>query len=176
MRLVFALEPLAEVWPAVIALGEMHWNETEKYRHGQPFKPDRERYIYYEREGMFFMFTARDAVNGMLVGNFGVYITESMHTQERIAVEDAMFLHPDYRRGTNAIRFIRHVRDECFKRGVVEIIFTAKNPRVGRLLRFLTFVPAGEQYSLARGADSAYLDPAVNRSADVPVPQSGPAT
>lgn len=146
MSLTFQLEKIRDCYYEVEALGLMHWHETEQYRHNQPYKPDRSRFVYYEDEGMFVIYTARD--NGELVGHLGMYIAESMHTQQLIATEDTLFLRYDYRKGRNAMRLINFMVDDMRRRGVVEIMVTAKNPRVGRLLEHLDFRPVASQYSL----------------------------
>lgn len=160
--IVFSAEPLANIWHELIKLHALHWEETESYRHGQPFAPRLERYQQYERTGMFVMYTAR--LDRKLIGNLGIYFSLSMHTQLPLAVEDTLFLLPAYRKGTNAVRFMRYVEAECWKRGVSEITVTAKNDKVGRLMKHLGYRPNSVVYSKAsnQGADSATLPLAVN--------------
>lgn len=145
--LTFQIEKVRAVFPMVATMGLAHWHETETYRHNQPYKPDLERYAYYEDEGMYVMYTARDE-NNLVVGNLGMYVSESMHSQQLIATEDTLFLVPQYRKGRNAMRLIKFMVDDMRSRGVVEILVTAKNVRVGRLLEHLDFKPVASQYSL----------------------------
>lgn len=144
---MFQIERVADVWSELLELHRLHWHETETYRHGQPFAPSMERYKEFEDCGWFLLFTARQGHR--LVGNCGMYLCPSMHSQQLIATEDTLFLHPDFRRGRTAIEFIGYVRDECFRRGAVEVTVTAKGDKVGRLLRYLAFQPTAVQYSLA---------------------------
>ena len=170
--LAFASESGADVWPELTELHQRHWLETEAARHGQPFAPRLDRYHEYERIGWYVLFTARDGEK--LVGNLGVYFAPSMHTQELIATEDTLFLLPEYRRGHNAIDFIKFVEVECWKRGVVEISITAKNDKVGKLLMHLDFQPTSVQYSKQkRGADSAVSLAAVTENVNV-LPNASP--
>lgn len=167
MSLTFGIEPLAKCWNECMALAVMHWQETEEYRHGQVFCPSFERYQEYDKLGMLVVYTARDGQR--LAGHCGMYFCYSMHTQQLIATEDALFMHPDYRRGRNAIRFIQFIEADCRARGVVEIGITAKTSNtVGKLLQYLDFVPVSVQYSksLAR-ADSASVQHAVEGQSDV---------
>lgn len=151
--MIFALEPLEACWDELILLYAAHWKETEGYRHGQPFDPRFERYNEYNRLGWFLMFTARD--EGKLVGNAGIYMVPSMHTQQMIATEDTWFLLPEYRKGRNAWRFYNFIEAECWSRGAVEITFTAKpTTRVGPMLERLNFKATSVQYTKQR-ADSA---------------------
>lgn len=135
--IAFAVEPLAKCWDEMVALAAHHWQETEGYRHGQPFAPSFERYDEYDRAGWYFEATMRD--QGRLVGYCGIYVVPSMHSQQMIATEDALFILPDYRRGRNALRFIQFLEMECRQRGVVEVNITSKNEAVKRLLEHLDF-------------------------------------
>ncbi len=146
MSLIFAIESLADCWNELVIIHEAHWKETESYRHGQPFAPSFERYEQYNKSGWFLMFTARDGEK--LVGNAGMYITPSMHTQQIIATEDTWFLLPEYRKGRNAIEFYQFVEDECKKRGVVEICMTTKKTNSAqRILEYLDYELVSYQYS-----------------------------
>ena len=142
----FAIEPLAQCWDEMVALAALHWQETEGYRHGQPFAPSLERYKQYDDMGWYFEGTARDD-SGKMVGYCGMYIVPSMHSQCQIAVEDSLFIVPEHRKGRNAIRFIQFLEAECRRRGVVEISITAKNEAVGRLLTHLDFSLTAWQYT-----------------------------
>lgn len=154
VKLAFGIESVLDVWPELVEIHRQHWFETEAYRHGQPFAPSCERYHRFEQIGWYILFTARDG--SKLVGNLGVYLSPSMHTQQLIATEDTLFLLPDYRRGRNAVDFMEYAEAECWRRGAVELTVTAKNDRVGRLLVMLAYEPVSVQYSKQRkGADSA---------------------
>lgn len=143
--IVFAVEPLAQCWDEMVALAAHHWQETEGYRHGQPFAPSYERYAEYDRAGWYFEATAR--VEGRMVGYCGIYVVPSMHSQQMIATEDAMFIVPEYRRGRNALRFIQFLEQECQRRGVVEVNITSKTEAVKRLLEHLDFPVVAHHHS-----------------------------
>lgn len=122
--LTFALESVEQCWPDVLALATQHWEGTATYRRHEPFNPSFTRYRDYNQAGYFRLFTARDGER--LVGYFGIYLTTSMHSQLPMATEDTLFLHPDYRGGRNAIRFIRFVEAHCKDWGIHEIIFSCE--------------------------------------------------
>ncbi len=147
MRLVFAVEPLANFWTDLIEIAHAHWKETMQWQHGhQEFNPDGERYFLYEEMGSLFGMTARD--EGRLVGHAIMYITKSMHTQTTVAREDVIFLLPEYRKGRNALRFFQFSEQECRKRGALEISVTAKpGTAAGRLLEYIGFTVINHQYS-----------------------------
>jgi hypothetical protein len=152
--LTFAIEPLIDVWPELVELYLAQWNETEAYRHGQPFDPRLERYMEYEQIGWYVLFTARDGEK--LVGNIGMYLTPSMHTQQLIATEDTLFLLKEYRKGRNAITFIKFVETEAWRRGAVELMISSKNDKTGRLMEHLDFQPVAVQYSKSRAAPTVH--------------------
>lgn len=144
-----------------MVLASQHWHETEGFRRGEPFAPSYARYVECERIGFFTMFTAREGEK--LAGYTGWYLTQSMHSQARIAVEDQWFLLPEYRKGRNAIRFVKYVEGSLAARGVTAIQMSAKIANnVGRILEYLDYQPVSTVFfkSLAR-ADSALEQPAV---------------
>lgn len=127
-------------------MGEQHWHETEAYRHGQKYNLDKERYHYFNSIGFYRIYTARD--DGRLVGDVGMYVTNSMHTGRVIATEDCWFLLPEYRKGRNAIRLHHFVEAELQKLGVIEISQTVKLQNgAGRILEYLGYQHIANQYS-----------------------------
>lgn len=155
--ITFACEPVATVWDEAMALAHTHWEGTKGYRRHEPFNPSYERYNAANVQGYFYVFTARDA--GKLIGYFGIYVTPSMHSQVLMAQEDTFFIHPDYRDGFNAMRFIKHVERELAAVGVQEILFSCEmdNAVANKLLTFLKYEPVIQQYRkrLVPRADSA---------------------
>ena len=157
--IAFSIESLSTCWNEVMALGLQHWSETENFRRGEDFCPSYDRYIQCEQIGFFAMFTARS--EGRLVGYAGMYVTQSMHSQATIAVEDTWFLLPDYRKGRNAIRFVKFVESELEARGVTAIMMSAKIANgAGRILVYLDYKPVSVQHFKTLGrADSAKNPP-----------------
>lgn len=161
MTLRFAVEPLAACWKEVNTLARAHWLETEEYRHGQQYNPDWKRYFSNDAAGWYFMCTARPwdscVVQTQMVGYAGMYVMPSMHTQKMVASEDTFFLIEDYRKGWNAIKFIRFIEAQCKKRGAVEIGWTDKKGK-GALLEHLGYKVVASQWSkeVKDGADSTH--------------------
>jgi hypothetical protein len=147
VSLTFQHESVASCWNELYPLTQAHAASAQGYRRHEPFNPKRSRYESLEAIGMFRLLTARDA--GKLVGYFGLYFTESMHSQLPIVVEDTFFLHPDYRKGRNAIRFIRYVEGKAEQWGAREILFSceADNLTANSLLAYLDYQPVIMQYS-----------------------------
>src|SRR5438094_454977 len=123
--LMFQLESVDAIWDEVMELARLHWEGTKTYRRHFPFQPSKDRYVQCNQQRFFHLITARDA--GRLVGYFGVYTTQSMHSQHWMATEDTFFIHPDYRKGSNAIRFIKHIEEQCRTWGIQEIMFSCES-------------------------------------------------
>ena len=158
--LIFAIEPVERVWNEVMVLANQHWEGTRGYRRHTPFNPSFARYQACNQSGFFQLFTARDA--GTLVGYFGVYVTDSMHSQERMMTEDTFYLAPSHRGGRHALRFLQFIETQARDWGVVEILFSCESDNqtgIHKLLKFLDFEPTIQQYSKrltpTHGADSS---------------------
>lgn len=123
-RLGFHVERFADCLPELHLLHLAHWGETEKHRHGLQMNPDYEAMKAAERRGEMVQFVAR--AGGQLVGNCRVYVKTSLHTGTRFAVEDTLYLTPEFRGGRNALRFIQFAEAGLHAIGVREIRCTAK--------------------------------------------------
>ena len=143
--ITFSIEKVRDVIHELFPLWELHWKETEMYRDGQGFNPNVERYIKYNDVDYYILYTAREG--GKLVGNFGVYLSICMHTQKLIATEDTLFLVPEYRKGLNAVHFVRFVEKDLISRGVTEMSISVKSPEVGKFCEFLGYKQVAHQYS-----------------------------
>lgn len=147
MRVDYAIEPLSRCWQECLVLAQEHWQETERYRHGQSFNPNTPLYFEYEARGQFIMGTARDM--GQLVGFAGMYVVPSAHTQQLIATEDTVFILPSHRKGRVGLAFVKFLERACEQRGVVEILWSPKlaNPAASRILDYLGYSMIGSIYS-----------------------------
>ena len=158
--LTFQLEPVERVWNQVMELAAIHWAGTKSYRRHYPFQPSYDRYKQCNEQGFFQLMTARDGET--LAGYFGMYLSQSMHSQHWMLTEDTFFLSPDYRGGTTALRFLRHIEQQAREWNVVEIMFSCEienTTGIQGLLKLLDYAPVIQQYSkhlpLIPCADSA---------------------
>lgn len=152
------VESVRQCWDDIYPLAKQHQESTKSYRRHEPFNPDRERYIQYNDMGFFHLITARD--NGRLVGYFGVYTSQSMHSQLNMATEDTFYVHPEYRHGRVALRILRYVETYLQTLGVHEVLFSCEiDNRTGiqGLLAMLGYEAKIQQFSkhLSTSADSA---------------------
>jgi GNAT superfamily N-acetyltransferase len=148
MKLTFAIEPVAACWNEVMVLATQHWQGTKSYRRHEPFCPSFDRYHACNQSGFFQLFTARDGET--LAGYFGVYVTDSMHSQKRMATEDTFYLAPAYRGSRTALRFLQHIEKQLVEWGVTEIMFSCEvdnESGIKGLLTYLQFRPVIIQYS-----------------------------
>lgn len=137
--IVYAKEPISKCLDEVLEMAHLHWCETESYRHGQGFNPDRERYMQYEKMGIYHLFTARD--DGLLIGYGGVYIMKSMHTQKLIATEDTYFIVPAYRKGRIGLNLFKTMETFLKESGAVEVSLTTQisNPTAERIVEYMGY-------------------------------------
>lgn len=142
--IVFAREPLESVWNEMMVNARKHWDETQMAKNGETFAPSFDRYARYG--DAYIVFTVRD--EGKLVGHCGMYITQSMHTQELLATEDTWYLLPEYRKGRNAINFYKHVEKEIAAMGAAKCTMTAA-PYNGacRIMEYLGYTLDCYKYS-----------------------------
>lgn len=137
----FSVEPLKDCWDEVMGLAAKHWEETEQYQ-SFPLNPDKERYIQYNDIGYHRQYMARR--DGEAVGYLGVYISDSMHTQVKIASEDNWYLDKSARGGRNAMRFYQFVEEDLKDLGVKEVLMHSKHANNSeRLMKFLGYNPVG---------------------------------
>lgn len=112
----FAREPMAAVMGEIDALMRAHWNEVGFYR-DMPIDPDFAKYALFERQGSLRIYTARAA--GRLIG-YGIYLLgTALHYKTVItAQQSTLFVHPRFRLGLAAVRFIDYQEAELEREGV----------------------------------------------------------
>lgn len=120
------VERLRDLVPEIHPLHELHWQETEKYRHGLLLSLDYQQMCAWERTGRLIQFVVR-APGGQLVGQCRMYLAKSMHAAALVAEEDTLFIHPDYRGQLLGVRLLRYVERVLVKQfGVHEIRANSK--------------------------------------------------
>lgn len=148
IKLTFQKESLKDCLEEMKPVWHAHWKETEGYRDGLGFNPDYKLYLEYERIGYYHLFTARH--EGELVGDCGMYVRKSMHTQTIDATEDTIYLYPAYRKGHNGAKFLAFVEEYLTKKMSVREIKTdikLSNERVAKLMQRIGYRPRSIQYS-----------------------------
>lgn len=113
-------ERFAAVVDELHPLHQLHWQETEKHRHGLPMAPNYAAMAASERAGQMLQFTAR-APGGELVGHVRMYLGTSRHTQTLFGEEDTLFLHPAHRGGFLVMALMRYAEQALRQLGAREI-------------------------------------------------------
>lgn len=106
--MTFQEETLTECWDEFEHLARERHRTVPSYRSGEPFHMEQERYLRYQECGVYHVVAARDKETRQMVGVFGFYLTESMHSQRPVAREDFLYVLPAYRVGRNVLRFIQY--------------------------------------------------------------------
>ena len=151
MSVTFQKERMADCLEELKALHVAHWKETELHRHIIPLNMDYPRFLEYERIGYFHLFTVR--MDGKLVGNLGIYVQKSMHTQTIVCDEDTLYLLTEARKGHLAISFVNFVeeflvKENLKKTGIMEIRMTVKTVNeVSKLAKYLGYEKTAEQFT-----------------------------
>lgn len=126
-------------------LHELHWLETEKYRHGLAMAPLYSAMAERERAGQMVQFTVRE--DGHLVGHLRMFIFQSQHTSTQVAEEDALFIAKEHRGGFLAIRLMRYAEAALLSQGVREIRANSKlSNRADVLMRRLGYDAVALQF------------------------------
>lgn len=134
----FQVERLQSIVNEIHPIHQEHWLETEGYRHGVEFNMNYDYPITVEQQGKFIQFTVRK--DGKLIGNCGMYLSKSNHTQQWMAIEDTIFILSEYRKGRLGIRFIKYVEDILRNMGISELQVTVKTVnKVNELLQALGY-------------------------------------
>lgn len=137
--LTFQAERLLDIQKEMHELHQLHWLETEGYRHGLELDMDYDAMVLDEQEGRLIQFTAR--AGKQLAGNFRLYLGRSRHTGTRFAKEDTLYLLPHHRIGRNALRLLEYAKKCLMALGYREFRADVKTPAAGRLLEHCGFKP-----------------------------------
>ena len=145
--LKLALERLSDILDEVEELWQLHFQETEGYRHALGYNPNKEQFLGYDRAGSFRLFTARR--DGRLVGQLGFIIFVSRHTQTKTAGEDFWFVREEERGAGTASRLLTFALAELRREGVEQVTVSDKQPQdLEPFLGRFGFKFVSKQYSL----------------------------
>lgn len=119
-------------------LFEAHWKEIALYKKERPLNVNHANYFQLESKGALAVFTVRD--NGALVGysmfTFGI----SNHYTIPVASNDAFYLHPQFRKGWTAVKFIKYCLKMLKNTKAKQIIWRTKS--------YQSFGPILERYGM----------------------------
>lgn len=127
----------------------LHWAEV--MRDGVPLIVDWPKYRRLERDGVYKAIAA--VKGGVLIGYNSFFVQPTLHNATtKIALNDALFIHPDYRGMDGALLIGRSEKMLTEELGVQKIVYASKLPvnlgsgqggaRLGELLRKLGYQDA----------------------------------
>lgn len=123
--ITFQRERVHALWTELWPLLEAHYHEIAHY-HDIPLDPSIEGYEALEDAGFLRCFTARH--DGALIGYAIFMVRANMHYQGSVqAVQDVLFLHPDYRRADTGRSLIRAADDALRTEGVQVVYHHVKH-------------------------------------------------
>jgi len=138
-------ERFKDIQDELHVLHKLHWQETEKHRHGLEMDPDYAEFCRRERAGGLLQFTLRNG--NELVGNMRMYLSTSIHTQTRYASEDTIFIKPEHRGGFAAMAMMRFAEKCLLSLGIREIRGNSKLVNhADVLMRRLGYTPVATEF------------------------------
>lgn len=145
--LEFREESFRDCFVEMAPLLRDHWEEVAIYKDKVVLDVDVERYMLLEDTGVLHIVTARD--EGELVGYFVSFINPHLHyRQTTYALNDVLFLHPDYRHKGNAEGLFSYAENALKARGVDVIVLHMKTDHpFHRLSEYLGYDKVEFNYS-----------------------------
>lgn len=122
----FQQESLYEIIDEVDELLQLHYLELTLNRDKIKLEPMWERYSALEFAGAFVVYTARS--NGRLIGYSAFFLNNHLHYADlKTAINDVLFIHPEFRVGRTGIGMIRFSERELVKQlGSFKLVWHAK--------------------------------------------------
>jgi len=122
----FQQESLYEIIDEVDELLQLHYLELTLNRDKIKLEPMWERYSALEFAGAFVVYTARS--NGRLIGYSAFFLNNHLHYADlKTAINDVLYIHPDFRVGRTGIGMIRFSERSLVKQlGSFKLVWHAK--------------------------------------------------
>lgn len=121
----FQRESLSAVREEIVPLLERHWEEIAVNKDKIKLNPDWEMYAKLEDAGVLGIYTARR--DGKLIGYFVVVAERNIHYKDHIfAVNDIIYLAPEYRKGMVGFRLIKYAEQDLKSLGVSTLTINTK--------------------------------------------------
>lgn len=99
---------------------KLHWQEIAINKDKIKLNPDWEAYNELEKNARLRVFTVRDS--GKLVGYFVTILGVNLHYKDHIfAVNDVLYLHENWRKGTTGLKLIRFA-EKCLKEDGISVL------------------------------------------------------
>lgn len=113
----FAVENYSDIIEEMKPLLEAHYHEIAWYQDKIELNPDYEKYAQMADAGLVHIVSARD--EGKLIGYFVSMVIPGMHYKSTLyALNDVLFVHPDYRGSSTAYRMFKYAFEQLKSMGV----------------------------------------------------------
>lgn len=123
--LTINVQRFEDVIEEMIPLWEAHWKEIAVDQSKIPLEVDILKYLRLQREGQLLTVVAREA--GKLVGYCIMFVAPHPHYRSTLfAGNDVLYLIPEARKGTNALKLIKFTEDFLKDSGVEKITWHIK--------------------------------------------------
>lgn len=123
--MTFQQESIGDLIPEVMPMLEQHYEELTLNKDVVKLDPKWDDYRALEGMGRFVVLTARE--HGQLVAYNAFFLNTHMHYSDlMVAVNDVFYIHPDYRRGSLALRFLRHTEQALKSIGAQKVAYHCK--------------------------------------------------
>jgi GNAT superfamily N-acetyltransferase len=113
------------LYEEALPLARLQWEEIANYRELIPLSPRKDVYLASAKAGHLLFLTAR--FDGVLIGYAIFFIVYTAHYGKSLfAVNDIIYVLPEYRKGSVGVRLVKESERETKKRGAMLIRFHCK--------------------------------------------------
>lgn len=142
-EVTYGIERVADIEDELRVLHEEHYNETETLYLDKAFSPSYDRYKASEEAGQFVLFTVR--LGSTLAGNLQYYVFNDMHTEMKVAREDAFFVSAAFRGQKLGPSMLAYAEDALRQLGCEKVGMSSKapvgGPDIGPFLESVDYKP-----------------------------------
>jgi GNAT superfamily N-acetyltransferase len=116
--IVTGREPITyELMEELGPMFHIHWEKCGIYRDKMPLDVNKDFYVQSEKSGHAFIYTIR--ADGKLVGYSMVLLNYQPHYKKDVfAVVDAIYIDPEYRKGSRAKKFMKDIEAYVKRLGI----------------------------------------------------------
>ena len=150
----YQVEKFTDILDEVKPLLELHWKEIALNQDKIKLNPDWDSYRRLEEAGILQIVTARESGSNQLVGYSADFISRSLHYSDHtFAINDLVFIHPDYRVGRVALGLFAAVEEELKIKCVsLHVLHMKVEHSFERLADYLGYKKVEYNYSKYLGA------------------------
>jgi GNAT superfamily N-acetyltransferase len=145
--ITFQTETFDESYADAKPLFDLHWQEVGTYPQHMKVDVQEDLYRMCERNGRLVIVTAR--CDGKLIGYYCMFLAYHSHYKTVLTSgHDGHFIHPDYRKGLFAVKFLKFVEEVAKSKGVkLHVIRSKAKSGHGALYQRLGYDLMDETYT-----------------------------